>query len=162
MCSFACGRSLNCSTSADETAARASRGEAVRTRGRRSASWKYVRGRASKVGQASRLPSRAERRGSRTSKASLRSAGQARRLPYLGVTRKLRPNRGRADFCGSTELGSRSKQGFIVSAFHSLVIWGASPKSRDFASRRLGRNPHFLRRAKAASRFRASHSVQAI
>jgi len=33
----------------------------------------------------SRLPSRAERRGFGATKASLRSAGQARRLPYVGV-----------------------------------------------------------------------------
>ena len=39
----------------------------------------FGRDRAGKVGQASGLPSRAERRGSRTTKASLRSAGQAGR-----------------------------------------------------------------------------------
>jgi len=52
------------------------------------ASWKYDRGRsrAGNVGQASRLPCRAVRRGFRTTKASLRSAGQARRLPYVGGT----------------------------------------------------------------------------
>src|SRR6058998_2622158 len=57
------------------------------------ASWKYDRGRscAGNVGQASRLPCRAVRRGFRTTKASLRSAGQARRLPYVGGTDKMRP-----------------------------------------------------------------------
>src|SRR5438093_9385359 len=59
------------------------------------ASWKYDRGRsrAGNVGQASRLPCRAVRRGFRTTKASLRSAGQARRLPYVGGTDKMRPAR---------------------------------------------------------------------
>src|SRR6266498_2522960 len=38
-----------------------------------------------------RLPGRAERRGFRPTKASLRSAGQAGRLPYVGGTGKLRP-----------------------------------------------------------------------
>ena len=55
--------------------------------------YQHGRGRAGEVGQASRLPNRAERRGFRTTKASLRSAGQARRLPYAGGTGKLRPRK---------------------------------------------------------------------
>ncbi len=57
------------------------------------ASWKYHHGRehAGNVGQASRLPCRAERRGVRSTKASLRSAGQARRLPYVNGPGKMRP-----------------------------------------------------------------------